>query len=103
MVQFGANIEVKDDHEYDEKQDINVNPQTFDVDTNQKSEAKKKKYERELSQRQEEKREYEDVSWSVYLAYFRAAGSNILLVTLVCLFLLVQVINNLGDWWLREW
>ena len=83
-----------------------MNPQSFDVDVNQKSDAKTskmKKYERELSQRQEEKREYTDVSWSVYLAYFRAAGSNLLLVTLVCLFLLVQTINNLGDWWLKEW
>ena len=102
VLKFGENIELESEEGEDESREEKV-VESKEAEVLGGKRSKKHRYERDLSQRQEEKREYSDVAWSVYLEYFRAAGSNFLLFIIVFLFLLVQAINNFGDWWLREW
>lgn len=97
MVQFGENIQVK------EAEDSVKDMTKAEYSKEEARTSKKRRYERDLSQRQEEKREFSDVAWSVYSGYFRAAGSCSLLLAVAFLLLLVQCINSFGDWWLREW
>ena len=60
-------------------------------------------YERDLLERQEEKREFNDVSWSVHAAYFSATGKTWLVVSIFIMFVLSQFAASFSDWWLGHW
>ena len=60
-------------------------------------------YERDLIERQDEEKDYSDVSWSVFLDYINAMGKWWLAALVLLIVIVKEVVEMSATWWLSQW